>query len=87
MHKSVHNIAAQQCILECIGGGENGVRGIHTLSASLRSLVRSTILGLGPNGILSISLSRVALPLEPPPPDRHTDNDYCAFDSAAATKC
>lgn len=38
-----------------------------TLSASLRSLVRSTILGLGRKGIRSMSVSSVALPLAPPP--------------------
>jgi hypothetical protein len=38
-----------------------------TLSASLRLLVRSTILGLGRKGMRSISVSSVALPLAPPP--------------------
>lgn len=58
----VHRLCAGLCL-----------SGEHTLSASLRSLVRSTILGLGPKGMVSISLSRVALPLEPPPPDTQTD--------------
>ena len=39
-----------------------------TLSASLRSLVRSTILGLARKGSLSISFSSDALPLAPPLP-------------------
>ena len=49
----------------------------QTLSASFLSLVRSAILGLGPKGILSISLSRVAVPLEPPPP---VTSDYYKAD-------
>ena len=41
---------------------------LHTLSASLRAGVRSTIIGLARKRSLSMRLSSVALPLAPPPP-------------------